>query len=97
MPKKVVAREISTSDMLEMVVGYVGEQDGGGLLALIRREPKSGGGLEWYLHAEFGKEAEDSPMAGGAAYGVDPDLRVALEQVASDCGLIEREEQEGET
>jgi hypothetical protein len=39
---------------------------------------------DWVIGYEFGKEAEDSPMAAGAAYGISPALNQALDQVTSD-------------
>jgi len=92
MPQKVPAKEVSTADMVEMILRYV--EYLGGIVAFVRKD--SDGTNEWVIAAEFGKEAEDSPMVGGGAYGSGPDLRVAVEQVASDCGLIEREEASGD-
>lgn len=42
---------------------------------------------EWNVSVVFGQEAGDSPMAGGAAHGVNGDLETALGQAAEDCGL----------
>jgi hypothetical protein len=42
---------------------------------------------EWSVSVIFGQEAEDSPMAGGAAHGIGT-LHVALEQAAMECGLL---------
>lgn len=39
---------------------------------------------EWSIHMEFGREAEDSPMAGGAAYGMGDTLEEALNQALKD-------------
>lgn len=39
---------------------------------------------EWSISYEFGREAPDSPMVGGAAYGVDQDFEVAMRQVLDD-------------
>lgn len=44
-------------------------------------------GREWIVGYEFGREAEDSDMAGGAAYGMGPDLDSAVTQVADQVGL----------
>lgn len=92
MPERVPVKEVSTADMIEMVLRYV--EDQGGIVAFVRKD--SDGSKEWVVSAEFGKEADDSPMAGGAAYGLDADLRVAVEAVAADCGLIAREPKEKE-
>lgn len=41
----------------------------------------------WSVACEFGREAEDSPMVGGAAYGMsDVSWAEATEQAASQCG-----------
>jgi hypothetical protein len=39
------------------------------------------------VSVEFGREADDSDMVGGAAYGVGPTLEEALESVVADLGL----------
>jgi hypothetical protein len=39
---------------------------------------------EWTVGYSFGKEAEDSDMAGAASYGVGPDLETALRQVVDE-------------
>jgi hypothetical protein len=43
----------------------------------------------WVVGMEWGKEAEDSPMAGAAAYGLDDSLDAALERCLGDAGLTE--------
>lgn len=40
----------------------------------------------WLVGLEFGREAEDSPMAGGAAYGTGKTLAEAAERVAEEMG-----------
>ena len=42
---------------------------------------------EWVIGYTFGREAEDSDMAGGAAYGVGPSLTSAIDQVMRDLRL----------
>lgn len=44
------------------------------------------GGVMWAVAAEFGRETEDSPVVGGAAYGMGGTWADALEQAASQCG-----------
>lgn len=83
------AKEVSTAQMMEMIAKYV-EEAGGGGFAMVQREQN--GEMSWIVSAEFGSEAPDSPMVGGAAYGLDKDLRRALEVAAHDCGLIEKED-----
>lgn len=39
---------------------------------------------EWYVAMEFGREAEDSPMVGGAAYGHGTTLEAALNEALKD-------------
>lgn len=41
----------------------------------------------WSVGAEYGTEAEDSPMAGAAIYGTGDTLRAALEQAGDDARL----------
>lgn len=38
----------------------------------------------------FGREAPDSPMAGGASYGADRTLAGALRQIVDECRLLEK-------
>jgi hypothetical protein len=41
----------------------------------------------WHVSVVFGREAEDSPMAGGAAHGSGT-LEEALRSAAEECGLV---------
>lgn len=41
-------------------------------------------GDEWLASAEFGREAPDSPMVGGAAYGNEPTAVATIEQMLAD-------------
>lgn len=59
--------------------GYVG-------MAMSHAET-SIAGRSWTVAIEFGREAPDSPMVGGAAYGVASDLREAVEQALSEAGV----------
>jgi len=81
------AKELSTAQIMERLAKHV-EQAGGGVFAMVLKQ----GGGEWVVSAEFGQEAPDSPMAGGAAYGLDGDLRRALETAAHDCRILTKEE-----
>lgn len=40
----------------------------------------------YLISAEFGREAPDSPMAGGAIYGASDDLDAALNEALKDAG-----------
>lgn len=82
------AKEVSTARMMWLLVHYV-EDAGEGVFAISYMGEKKKG---WSVMAEFGREAEDSPMVGGAAYGMGSTLREALEPAGVDCGLWEREE-----
>lgn len=80
------AKELSTALIMERLAKHV-EQAGGGVFGMALRENG-----KWVVSAEFGREAPDSPMAGGAAYGLDKDLRRALETAAHDCRILVKEE-----
>lgn len=41
-------------------------------------------GKEWMFASTFGREAPDSPMAGGAAYGADDEVTNAIEEALKD-------------
>lgn len=49
---------------------------------VIHHKPGEG----WSLMSEFGQEAPDSPMAGGAIYGMDEDVTTCIEQGLADAG-----------
>jgi DNA helicase TIP49 (TBP-interacting protein) len=42
--------------------------------------------VHYAVASEFGQEAEDSPMAGGAVYGLSPSLDEALNQALLKAG-----------
>lgn len=61
------------------------------LLSLDRVPEKGEGGKpEWIVSLIWGQEAEDSPMAGAASYGVGDTLAEALGQVYDELRLEER-------
>lgn len=64
--------DIATTQLLGMLKTLENQE---GVLAINHRNG------EWTVLMEFGREAEDSPMAGGALYGVGPSLREALESI----------------
>lgn len=43
---------------------------------------------EWSVSVMFGEEEPGSPMVAGAAHGLSKSLHAALEQAASECGLL---------
>lgn len=51
---------------------------------------KRTGTNEWVVGMEWGKEAEDSPMAGAAAYGMGETLVDALGGMLDDTGWLRR-------
>lgn len=71
--------------MLKKLVDDLSQQDGGGSFAVQRNE--DAGVPVWMVSYEFGKEAEDSDMVGGAAYGVGDTPEEALRQVLEQCRL----------
>ena len=75
-------------EMLKKLLAYLGEQ--GGVLIIQKTEDVQ---PPWMVSFEFGKEAEDSDMVGGAAYGAG-ELEESIRQVVSQCGL-DREAQPG--
>lgn len=83
------ANELSTARIMEALAGHV-ESAGEGIVAFAYRPGKG-----WVVQTEFGKEAEDSPMVGGAAYGTGEHLREALLPAARDCGLVAKEVDDG--
>lgn len=68
---------LSTGDKLLAMILYM-ESAGGGAFGV---NVKNG---QWSTAAEFGSEAEDSPMAGGAAYGSGETLDECLDQMLKD-------------
>jgi hypothetical protein len=59
--------------------GYVG-------ISIVHAEEKKTG-REWVVGIHMGREAPDSDMVGGAAYGVAEKLTDALEQALSEAGV----------
>jgi hypothetical protein len=79
------AAELSTALMIERLAKHV-EAAGEGVLGLAYRPGKG-----WLVQMEFGSEAPDSPMVGGAAYGIGEHLREAVLPAARDCRIIAKE------
>lgn len=58
------------------------ERHGGGIGVMF-----NDGNHEWTVAVEFGREAADSDMAGGASYGIGESLDEALLTVRQELGL----------
>lgn len=74
-------------DALQKIVEHMQKVEAGGALTLVLDEAG-----DWSASYVFGQEAEDSPMAGGAAYGYGPTADLTLGAIARDCGLLTTEE-----
>lgn len=74
-------KKVSAGELFERLAEYVTKNGGGSIAAGLDEN-----GKEWMSSVIFGREAPDSPMAGGAAHGVGA-LDEALFQAASECGL----------
>lgn len=61
----------------QVLLDTLGEQ--GGSLAINGEDDG-----EWIVAIEFGREADDSPMAGGAAYGAGSTMAEALDSAAKE-------------
>ena len=74
---------------IKSILAYCKTQPGGGVLGISfdpeMGDPETGG--EWIISCEFGQEAPDSPMRGGASYSSHPDLNTALFEVATEMGV----------
>jgi hypothetical protein len=57
-------------------------EEEGGRLMISKMDDGS-----WVVGMEWGREAEDSDMAGAAAYGLQPNLYDALDQALGEVGL----------
>lgn len=44
---------------------------------------------EWLTAAEYGKEADDSPMVGAASYGASPSANEAIQTVLDETRWVE--------
>lgn len=78
--------KVTPAEVFERLAKYV-TGHGGGSIA-VGMDDQNG---EWLASVIFGREAPDSPMAGGAAHGVGT-LGEALFQAASECGLTKGSE-----
>lgn len=64
-------------DALDRIIDTL---EGGGNFGMGRKDENG----DWIAASEFGREAPDSPMAGGAAYGAGDTADEALVQLAKD-------------
>lgn len=83
MPSETVSSP-EAAESLGMIMGHA-HQQGQGVLAL------SYDGQTWVAAYEFGREAEDSDMAGGASYAQSPHLPDALRRVAEEVSGMSAE------
>jgi hypothetical protein len=78
--------DTGVGDLVEAILARVGEHQ----YRLVVSHSVPGGTQRpdrYVVGIEFGREAPDSDMAGGAAYGLAPVLTDALRQVAGDLGI----------
>lgn len=67
----------NVADAMTKVLSTLDEQ--GGRFALARSDERG-----WVAGLEFGREAPDSPMAAGAAYGTGDSALEAISRLAAD-------------
>lgn len=72
-------------DIDTIITGLAREGGGFGIVFNMERG-------KWFTSLEFGREAEDSPMAGGAAYGVSATAEEAIRQIVEQTGWDRRVE-----
>jgi hypothetical protein len=70
--------------MLEGVRGLI-EQGGGALM--LSHDPSRSPDDSWIVAIEWGREENDSPMAGAAAYGLGSTPTDALEKALKEAGV----------
>lgn len=68
-------------DTVEAIFADMRNQ-GGGTLTVVLDEAG-----DWAAAYVFGREADDSPMAGGASYGVGASPYEALRMIVDECRL----------
>jgi hypothetical protein len=74
---------MNAKEKLSAIMGHA-ERQGRYRLTLGTTETES------FVGYEFGREAPDSPMYGGASYGIGDTLDEALDQVIDEVGIILR-------
>lgn len=78
----------TTSAMLHALLHHTVGKNGGSFG--IGAKPEG----DWSVMAEYGSEADDSPMAGAAVYGMGGSLRAALMPAGDDAGLWQADDSE---
>jgi hypothetical protein len=76
----------STDEMMMGVLDHLAGEGGRLTIAFRQGEVDTPPDDRWIVGYEFGREAEDSDMAGGASYGMGANLNQALRQVFDEVG-----------
>jgi hypothetical protein len=66
------------------------EKEGGGFGISCMKKPEADNDV-WVGSLEWGKEAEDSPMVGAAAYSQADTFNDCIVELAKDAGLMKRD------
>lgn len=74
---------MTTGEKFERIMGYVQSQGSGGVSFSFDDDGA------WSGMAVFGKEAIDSPMAGGASHSIGATLDEAVETMARELRLLD--------
>jgi hypothetical protein len=77
---------ISTDEMMSGVLDHLAGEGGRLTIAFRQGEVDTPPDDRWIVGYEFGREAPDSDMAGGASYGMGANLNEALRQVFDEVG-----------
>ncbi len=72
---------LGASGLIQAAARYLAKQGEGTMLLSLDEKG------EWSCALTFGREAPDSPMAGGAAYGFGPTVDDALVEALTECGV----------
>jgi hypothetical protein len=72
--------------MMMGVLDHLAGEGGRLTIAFARGEIDTPPDDRWIVGYEFGREAEDSDMAGGASYGIGGNLNIALRHVFDEVG-----------
>lgn len=65
-------------DRLNTIIAGLRQAGGGGFSLALHDDG------QWMAATEFGREAPDSPMAGGASYGMGPTAHAAVDMVLAE-------------
>lgn len=77
-----------TDGMMLGLLDHLAGEGGRLAIAFNRGDPGPGKDDSWVVAYEFGREAEDSDMAGGASYGIGGNLNEALRTVFIEVGAV---------